>query len=135
MDYLDIDRITRPQSLLGPFTLLDVRVEGEKRVELEVPAGHRAFLYVLSGYGRLEGDDTAIAGDDVVWFKPARAGAPQLIGLEADVALRALLFAGPTNEQLVVAQGPLAMRTLEELRQASAHNRPGGPAEPPSTAA
>ena len=135
MDYLDIDRITRPESLLGPLTLVDVRVEGEKRVELEVPAGHCAFLYVLSGHGRLEGDDTAIAEDNVVWFKPARAGAPQLIGLEADVALHALLFAGPAIEQPVVAQGPLAMRTLEEIRQASAHNRPGGRAEPPNTAA
>ena len=122
MDYLDIDRITRagvPQWAANAardgsggivvregvgYTLRqlgerlhEVSVASEKRVELEVAAGDQALLYVLSGGGRLEGDDTAIGQDDVVWFKPALAGARQMIGIEADTPLRALLFAaGPS---------------------------------------
>jgi len=129
MDYLDIERITRPgmpqaaaehARLLGIAAnavrdggaagahvregvgyrlrqydghLVDVSIAGEKRVELEVATGGRALLYVLSGGGRLEGDDTAIGEDDVVWFKPADGSDCRVIGIEADTALRALVFA------------------------------------------
>jgi redox-sensitive bicupin YhaK (pirin superfamily) len=73
-------------------TLLAIRVDACKRVEIEVPAGQRAFLVVVSGAGRLEGDDTAVATDDIVWFKTADRGEPVFLGLEADVELRALLY-------------------------------------------
>jgi len=73
-------------------TLLGVRVDGEKRVELEVPAGQRAFLVVVSGAGRIEGDDTAVKTDDIVWFKPNQGDEPVFLGLEADVEMRALLY-------------------------------------------
>src|SRR5258708_13857399 len=42
---------------LCPLTLLHVPLEGEKRVDLEVPPGHRAFLYVVSGPRRIQCDD------------------------------------------------------------------------------
>ena len=73
-------------------TLLGIRVDGEKRVELAVPAGERAFLIVVSGAGRIEGDDTAVKTDDIVWFKPHEGDEPVFLGLEADVELRALLY-------------------------------------------
>jgi redox-sensitive bicupin YhaK (pirin superfamily) len=94
MDYLFVDRITRPGGVPeGAHMLHDVRLEGEKRLELEVPAGSRAFLYVVSGRGRLEGDDTAIGQDDMACFERCRDRAR--IGIEADVPMRALLFADP----------------------------------------
>ena len=117
------DDAEHPHGSLWPLMLLDARVAGERRVELEVPAGYRAFLYVLSGHGRLEGDDTAIAQEEVVWFKPARTA--RTIGLEADIDLRALLFAGPTIDEPVVAHGPFVMNTAEEIRQAYADYRAG----------
>jgi redox-sensitive bicupin YhaK (pirin superfamily) len=73
-------------------TLLAIRVDGEKRVELEVPCGQKAFLVVVSGAGRIEGDDTAVKTDDIVWFKTVEGLEPALLGLEADVELRALLY-------------------------------------------
>ena len=94
MDYLFVDRITRPGRVpQGANMLCDVRLEGEKRVEVEVPAGSRACLYVISGRGRLEGDDTAIGEEDTAWFEISRDCAR--IGIEADVPMRALLFADP----------------------------------------
>ena len=125
------DGVDHPHASLWPLTLLEVRLKGEKRVELEVPPGYRAFLYVLSGSGRIEGDDTAVKDEDVVWFKPVPAGsAPAILGLEADIDLRALLFAGPTIDELVVAHGPFVMNTMEEIRQAYRDYQAGRLVEP-----
>jgi len=130
------DGLEHPHASLWPLTLLDVRVAGEKRVELAVPAGYRAFLYVLSGSGRIEGDDTAIKDEDVVWFKPvARSGETGILGLEADIDLRALLFAGPTIDEPVVAHGPFVMNTIDEIRQAYIDYQAGRLAEPPRRSA
>ncbi|HEX7404019.1 MAG TPA: hypothetical protein VF287_08395 [Usitatibacter sp.] len=73
-------------------TLFAIRVDGEKRVELEVPCGQRTFLVIVSGAGRIEGDDTVVKTDDIVWFKSVDGEEPVLLGLEADVELRALLY-------------------------------------------
>lgn len=79
-------------------TLLGIRIDGEKRVEVEVPAGQRAFLVVVSGAGRIEGDDTAVKTDDIVWFKTVEGLEPVFLGLEADVELRALLYSDTSLE-------------------------------------
>src|SRR5437764_2032448 len=42
------EEIEHPHASLWPLTLLETRVRGGKRVELAVPPGHRAFLYVVS---------------------------------------------------------------------------------------
>jgi redox-sensitive bicupin YhaK (pirin superfamily) len=79
-------------------TLLAIRVDGEKRIGLAVPAGQRAFLVVVSGAGRIDGDDTAVSTDDIVWFKSVDGDEPVLLGLEADVELRALLYSEASLE-------------------------------------
>jgi redox-sensitive bicupin YhaK (pirin superfamily) len=84
--------IENTRGMASTRTVLGIRVDGEKRVELEVRPGERAFLIVLSGAGRIEGDDTAVKGDDVVWFKPVAGGDSAFLGLEADVEMRALLY-------------------------------------------
>jgi redox-sensitive bicupin YhaK (pirin superfamily) len=124
--------VSHPHSSLWPLTLLDVSVAGEKRVELEVPPGYRAFLYVLSGSGRIEGDDTAVKDEDVVWFKPAPQDAERaILGLEADIPMRALLFAGPAIDEPVVAHGPFVMNTMDEIRRAYSDYQAGRFTEPP----
>jgi redox-sensitive bicupin YhaK (pirin superfamily) len=79
-------------------TLLAFRVDGGTRIELAVPAGQRAFLVVVSGAGRIDGDDTVVKTDDIVWFKSVDGGEPALLGLEADVELRALLYSEASLE-------------------------------------
>lgn len=79
-------------------TLLGIRVDGEGRVELEVPAGQRAFLVVVSGAARIEGDGTAVKTDDIVWFKSTQGEEPAVLGLEAEVELRALLYSEASLE-------------------------------------
>jgi redox-sensitive bicupin YhaK (pirin superfamily) len=83
-------------------TVLGIRVDGDKRVELHVRPGERAFLIVLSGAGRIEGDDTAVKTDDVVWFKPVAGRDPAFLGLEADVEMRAMLYSERSPEAVVL---------------------------------
>jgi redox-sensitive bicupin YhaK (pirin superfamily) len=127
------DDIQHPHGSLWPLTLLDLRVQGEKRVELVVPPGYRAFLYVISGSGRIEGDDTAVKDEDVVWFKPAPTDADEntVLGLEADIDMRALFFAGPVIDEPVVAHGPFVMNTMDEVRRAYADYQSGTFTESP----
>lgn len=73
-------------------TVLGIRVEGERRVEVEIQPGERAFLIVLSGAGRVEGDDTAVKENDVVWFKPVPGPNRAFLGLEADIGMQALFY-------------------------------------------
>ena len=129
--------VQHPHGSLWPLMLLDVRVQGEKRVEIEVPPGHRAFLYVVSGSGRIEGDDTAVKDEDVVWFKPPPANPkePTVLGLEADIEMRALFFAAPVIDEPVVAHGPFVMNTMEEVRRAYADYQSGTFTEPPRRSA
>jgi redox-sensitive bicupin YhaK (pirin superfamily) len=123
------DGLEQPHASLWPRTLLDARVRGGRRIELGVPRGYRAFLFVLEGSGRIEGDDTAVKDEDVVWFRPPEGEA--VLGLEADIDMRALLVAGPTIEEPVVAHGPFVMNTVDEIRQAYDDYRSGRLAESP----
>jgi redox-sensitive bicupin YhaK (pirin superfamily) len=79
-------------------TLLGVRIDGGARVRLEIPAGQRAFLVVVSGAGRIEGADTVVKTDDIVWFKSVEGEERVFLGLEADVELRALLYSEASLE-------------------------------------
>lgn len=92
------DGVENPRARQATRTVLGIRIDGEKRVEFEVRPGERAFLIVLSGAGRIEGDDTAVKGDDVVWFKTVAGAECALLGLEADVELRALLYSERSRE-------------------------------------
>jgi quercetin 2,3-dioxygenase len=127
------DGVEHPHGSLWPLTLLEARVQRGKRVELEVPQGHRAFLYVVSGSGRIEGDDTAVTDEDVVWFKPVPDDSAEraVLGLEADIDLHALLFAAPVIDEPVVAHGPFVMNTMDEVRRAYADYQSGRFVEPP----
>ena len=92
------DGVENVRARFSARTVLGIRVDGEKRVEFEVRPGERAFLIVLSGAGRIEGDDTAVKGDDVVWFKTVAGPDCAYLGLEADIELRALLYSERSPE-------------------------------------
>jgi redox-sensitive bicupin YhaK (pirin superfamily) len=90
--------VTNSRPVSAARTLLGIHLDGGKRVRLEVPAGQRAFLVVVSGAGRIEGDDTVVNTDDIVWFKSVEGEERVFLGLEADVELRALLYSEASLE-------------------------------------
>jgi redox-sensitive bicupin YhaK (pirin superfamily) len=79
-------------------TVLGIRIERERRVEIDVKPGERAFLIVLSGAGRIEGDDTPVKDNDVVWFKPVPGSDHGFLGLECDLDLEALYYSEQSIE-------------------------------------
>src|SRR5258705_8021080 len=59
------DGVENTRDRASTRTVLRIRVDGERRVEVQVRPGQRAFLLRLSGRGRLQGDVTPVEGDDV----------------------------------------------------------------------
>ena len=92
------DDVENTRGMASRRTVLGIRIDGERRVELAVRPGERAFLIVLSGAGRIEGDDTAVKGDEVVWFKLVAGPEPAFLGIEADVQMQALLYSEQSPE-------------------------------------
>ena len=90
--------VANTRAISAARTLLAIRVDGDSRVELEVPCGQRAFLVIVSGAGRIDGDDTVVRTDDIVWFKSVDGEEPVLLGLHAEVELRALLYSEASLE-------------------------------------
>ncbi len=97
---------------------LDVELPAGGRVDLAVPAGHTAFLYVFAGV-LTAGNETLPAdrlgvlsdGDHVV------LGAPD--------GARALLVAGRPIGEPIARYGPFVMNSREELQQAFADFQSG----------
>jgi len=108
MTNLDIERIRRPQPNGAGFPQLEaqyrrllhegreIRIAAGKRAEYPIPAGNRAVVYVMEGNVRFEGDDTAAAEGDIVWFKPSSAdSAAACVAVEADTPFRGMLMTLP----------------------------------------
>ncbi|MGE5096505.1 MAG: pirin family protein [Betaproteobacteria bacterium] len=118
--------VRHPHASLWPLTLLDVSIKQGKRVEIDVAPGERSFVYLLKGGVRFEGDDTAAAAEDVVWFAVAPdCGERVVLGVEADTPSRLLFFASPVIDEPVVAHGPFVMNTVEQVHQAYDDYRQG----------
>ena len=112
-----------------PVTGARLRLEPGRSVRHPLPAGDRAFLYVLSGRV-LAGDDAEpVAAGEVAWSDPLIGGAGDslldLVAPEGDDVVDAILFSGRPIREPVVARGPFVMNTAAEIDQAFADFRSG----------
>jgi redox-sensitive bicupin YhaK (pirin superfamily) len=111
--------VEHPHGSLWPLELFDVKADANAEVPIEIPAGYRAFMYVLTGSGRVLPEDVAVKEEDVVWFKPVPPDDDNgAFRIRADIEFRALVFAAPVIDEPVVAHGPFVMNTLDEIREA-----------------
>jgi redox-sensitive bicupin YhaK (pirin superfamily) len=121
-----LDGIQHPHSSLWPLELFDVSARPGQDVPIEILPGYRAFMYVLTGSGRVLPEDVAVKEEDVVWFKPVpQGGDPGRFSIHTDTDFRAPVFAAPVIEEPVVAHGPFVMNTVEEIRAAYEDYRHG----------
>jgi redox-sensitive bicupin YhaK (pirin superfamily) len=117
----DVDGVAQPHGSEWPMMFVDIAIEAGATCRQGIPAGYRAFVYVLAGAAKIGADGRAIAAPDVAWFEPTRsagATANDTIPIVAETKVRALLFAGPPIEEPVVAYGPFVMNSVEEIRRA-----------------
>jgi redox-sensitive bicupin YhaK (pirin superfamily) len=113
----------QPHGSSYPMGLFSVTAAPGARVELEVPADERAFLYVVKGGASIGGDE--VRAGQSAWFDPSGETGTDKIVLVADSDLQAVLYCGRPIAEPVVAYGPFVMNTMEEIRQAFADYQRG----------
>lgn len=92
---------------------LDMNFTNDDEIEIEVPDGYTALVYVYEG--------SALIGDNDYRLSPgklARLSREGLLKLSAEAESRLLVMTGKPIEEPIVHQGPFVMNTLEEIQQA-----------------
>ena len=96
----------------SPVELWDIKIKAGKAVELKVPAGHNAMLFVRRGSISLDGNK--VGTGDLVMLE--REGLT--INLQANEEASVLLMGGEPINEPIVASGPFVMNTEQEIRLA-----------------
>lgn len=109
-----------PASTFTPIHVWDLRLTGDRRIDLTVPDGFTAALVVLKGSVRVEGSEP-IEAAQVGLFE--RAGTRIVIDEAKDVT--ALLLCGEPIDEPIVGSGPFVMNTTQEIQQAIADYQSG----------
>jgi redox-sensitive bicupin YhaK (pirin superfamily) len=99
-------------STYSPVNLWDIALNAGKSVELTVPEGHNAMLFVRHGKIAIEG--AGIGAADLVLLE--RDGTS--IKLQAQEESSILLMGGEPIAEPIVASGPFVMNTEQEIRLA-----------------
>lgn len=95
-----------------PMNVWDMRLKGARSVSLDLPAGHTAALFVLSGAIRI-GTRTVTSAELAVL---EREGSRLEFETTADSVL--LLLGGEPLNEPIVGHGPFVMNSREEIAQA-----------------
>ena len=109
----------QPGTMATDPLLLDLRLDANAAVDLPIPAGHNALVYVYDG-------EMAVADQRVPGRSAGLFGDGEFAGLSAGgLGGRALLLAGRPLGEAVVQYGPFVMNTREQIEQAVADYRAG----------
>src|SRR5450432_2747246 len=101
---------------------LDLRLQPGASVDVPLPAGHNAFVYVYAGHARVG----AGASQDLVRSDLGLLGAGSGVRIEAtDAPARLILVAGRPLNEPVAKYGPFVMNTQQQIAQALEDFRDG----------
>jgi redox-sensitive bicupin YhaK (pirin superfamily) len=105
--------VTRPDT---EPVFLDLHMPEGARLDLDLPPGHNAFVYVYRGAMRIgaRGEAATTAQMALLETRPEADG----VALACDAAARAILVAGRPLGEPIAQYGPFVMNTREELIQA-----------------
>ena len=109
-----------PARTFTPMNIWDVTLERDRGAKLTLPNGHTLGLVVLHGKAMVNGARAAGAAELVLLD---RTGGDVAIDAGSDVRL--LVLSGEPIDEPVVMQGPFAMSSVEEIRNAMADYRAG----------
>ncbi len=97
-------------------TYLDVSLPAGASYKEAIPAGHNAFIYLISGAVRMVDADGKII--DIASGQLAVLQEGDGVQIEADPESRFLLVAGRPMNEPIARHGPFVMNTFEEIEQA-----------------
>jgi quercetin 2,3-dioxygenase len=109
-----------PAHTFTDINLFDVRLSAKSKLTLDLTDGHNAGLFVMQGSIVANGQETAHAGELVV-FK--RDGAEAVIEAAADSIV--LVMNGEPIDEPIAGYGPFVMNTPREIQQAFVDMREG----------
>ncbi|MGZ8927751.1 MAG: pirin family protein [Methylobacter sp.] len=109
-----------PAQTFTPIYVWDMRLAGDRQMELNLPDGYTTALVVLKGAVRVN-DSKVIGPAEVGLFD--RAGKTIRIDSANDATV--LLLSGEPIDEPIVGSGPFVMNTAEEIRQAMADYQGG----------
>ena len=108
-----------PIPTLTPINSATIHASKGGKMEIELPLEHNAFLYLLDGSIKINGNE--IEGKNFIAFK--KDGAK--ISFEALEDTRALLMSGEPINEKIVTHGPFVMNTETEIMEAYRDYRMG----------
>jgi hypothetical protein len=117
--------VVAPHGSDWPMSLMDIEAEAGATVALEVPAGDRGFLYLLSGAATVGAGAAHVDAGEAAWFEPSDEAGFDTLSLTAAAPLRALLYSGAPIDEPVVARGPFVMTSEAEIAAAYDDYRTG----------
>lgn len=114
-----------PHGTTWPLTLIELRLDDGNRFDVPVPAGERAFAYVVSGTAEIGIEGQAVASGDVAWLALSHPGEASTLQVVARDAVRLLVYASPVIDEPIALGGPFVMNTAQEIQQAFEDLRAG----------
>ncbi len=118
--------VTGPAANHWPVQAAILSLDPGAQVSYELPAGHRAFGYVLAGAVSIA--DRLVRAGQIAWSDPARTGPRasaatsrlRIKATEGDEQARVMLYSGEPIGERVTLGGPFVMNTPAEIQQAFA---------------
>ena len=110
-----VGAVTGPARNQHPISGALITLDPEARLHLEIPASHRAFLYVIEGSTSIGG--RAVSVGQIAWSDPAPPGpsALSVASTERDAITRVMVYSGQPLREPVVFGGPFVMNSRAEI--------------------
>jgi redox-sensitive bicupin YhaK (pirin superfamily) len=112
---------------LVPVTLAELELDAGARLELELPASHTGFIYVVSGELTAGSDASAARMGEVAWLDRGAATGRCALTLSAGrEGARAVLYAGDQHGESLVQRGPFVADSEATISKFFREYRAGG---------